>query len=320
MTSPLSPSFRTTTDDANNINITRLAVTVTPPSSPSSQSKAVAEFPYRDSDIENLSEEEIADACNAASKEIQFGIARIAQKTIVKFGGWVDLAEARNMEFVARNAPSIRVPRVIRTFQNNDKDGDSITYIVMEFIAGDPLSECWNDMSEARRENVCNQVIDAITSLRAFELQTVGPIGGKDHWDAPCVDLFSSHGTKAKSSIGDLERWYDFALNWCKRIKNARPEVPAFKDYFSSTLAMTHLDIAPRNIIAQEDDTICIIDWEYAGAYPAYFERIALEKARRKKEDKEFLDRVLERLPGYKEEIKHHLSVRMAMSTFVLPD
>ena len=55
-----------------------LSVTVTPPSSPSSQSKAVAEFPYRDSDIENLSEEEIVDACNAASKEIQFGIARIA--------------------------------------------------------------------------------------------------------------------------------------------------------------------------------------------------------------------------------------------------
>ena len=82
---------------------------------------------------------------------------------------------------------------------------------------------------------------------------------------------------------------------------------------------MTHLDIAPRNIIVQEDDTICIIDWEDAGAYPAHFERLMMERPALE-EDKEFLHRVLERIPEHKEKIKHQLSVRWAMSTFSLPD
>ena len=108
MTSPLPPSVSTTANDANNINITQFAVTVMPQSSPSSESKAVAEFSYRNSDIENLSKEEIlADACNTASREIWLGIARIAQKTIVKFRAVDLVAKARNMEFVARKAPSI---------------------------------------------------------------------------------------------------------------------------------------------------------------------------------------------------------------------
>jgi thiamine kinase-like enzyme len=33
-----------------------------------------------------------------------------------------------------------------------------------------------------------------------------------------------------------------------------------------------HLDIAPRNILWQEDGTLCIVDWASAGFYPRLFE------------------------------------------------
>jgi hypothetical protein len=55
---------------------------------------------------------------------------------------------------------------------------------------------------------------------------------------------------------------------------------------------------------------------EYAGAYPAHFERMMLENS--KKEDKEFINRILEQLPEEKEKIKHQLSVERSLGDVCL--
>jgi hypothetical protein len=206
-------------------------------------------FPCNDSDVPNLSEDDIFDVCKTAPKIANgFGrIAHISENTIVKFGGAykVDLPKARNMELVAEHAPSIRTPKMIRTFQRINETDRTIMYIVMEYIHGTLLSACWNDMSEDRRNNICNQVVEDITTLQALKLQTIGPIGGKKIRQVPHHGLFSSSGTTAKISIGDLERWYDAALDLCKQFRRVPQDVPVFKGSVGSTLAMTHLDIAP---------------------------------------------------------------------------
>ncbi|CAG7952470.1 unnamed protein product [Penicillium salamii] len=43
-------------------------------------------------------------------------------------------------------------------------------------------------------------------------------------------------------------------------------------DLQSCDLVLCHLDIAPRNIIWQEDGSLCLIDWASAGFYPRLFE------------------------------------------------
>ena len=37
-------------------------------------------------------------------------------------------------------------------------------------------------------------------------------------------------------------------------------------------LTLCHLDIAPRDIIWLDDDSMCLLDWECAGFYPRLFE------------------------------------------------
>ena len=37
-------------------------------------------------------------------------------------------------------------------------------------------------------------------------------------------------------------------------------------------LVFCHLDIAPRNLLRQEDGSLCLIDWASAGYYPRLFE------------------------------------------------
>ena len=37
-------------------------------------------------------------------------------------------------------------------------------------------------------------------------------------------------------------------------------------------IAFTHADFAPRNILVEDGRVTAILDWEYAGWYPAYWE------------------------------------------------
>lgn len=81
------------------------------------------------------------------------------------------------MQFVAANT-SIRVPRVIRCFDVPLDEDFNVTYIVMEYIRGTVLRDCWPDLSEPRRQKVCEQLVDAIAQLQTLQVERPGPIGG----------------------------------------------------------------------------------------------------------------------------------------------
>jgi len=90
----------------------------------------------------------------------------------------------------------------------------------------------------------------------------------------------------------------DVVAELTSRINRDSPPEPSFEGAFGQRMVMSHLDIAQRNIIIEEGDKVCLIDWEYGGAYPPWFERVALEWSTRS----DFERRVLERLPPYKEQ------------------
>jgi tRNA A-37 threonylcarbamoyl transferase component Bud32 len=265
--------------------------------------------PFDDTEVLRLSEAAIAKACKTAPPVYALGknwdhVVRLSNNILVKYGWHIELAEARNMQFVYENEPLVRVPKCFRSFQVEDKDSISvfstITYIVMEYIPGTVLSDCWNKMSENRRQNVCDKVVEAICKLQQLHVQRPGPIGG-GLCRAP-NELFSLAGAGPFSSIADIEKWYSHRLWLCKRMRRVQDDRPPFEGTFGDSMVMSHLDIAMRNIIIQADDAICLIDWGFAGAYPSHFERYVLE--RQQPCDREFLDRVLERLPEYKNEIE----------------
>jgi thiamine kinase-like enzyme len=53
---------------------------------------------------------------------------------------------------------------------------------------------------------------------------------------------------------------------------------PSRNDLFddSEPLVLTHQDLNLRNIILGEDGRLWIIDWEWAGYYPPWFEYVAM--------------------------------------------
>ncbi|KAF2755966.1 hypothetical protein EJ05DRAFT_487785 [Pseudovirgaria hyperparasitica] len=51
------------------------------------------------------------------------------------------------------------------------------------------------------------------------------------------------------------------------------------------SLVFCHLEIAPRNILALEDGTLCLVDWVSADFHPRLFERTVLKISVRSKDD-----------------------------------
>ena len=76
-----------------------------------------------------------------------------------------------------------------------------------------------------------------------------------------------------------------------QKFHQAPDTVPPFR---FEKLVLTHLDVAPRNLILNSDGRAWLIDWGNAGIYPDGFE-VASLKARRF-EAPEYIDMLLELL------------------------
>lgn len=73
---------------------------------------------------------------------------RLSETLIMKGGGSVMASEAEMLRLITSRT-AIRAPRVYRSFQVKDDTQyfGSFGYIVMDFIPGQPLDECWNGLS-----------------------------------------------------------------------------------------------------------------------------------------------------------------------------
>ncbi|CDF33393.1 unnamed protein product [Chondrus crispus] len=199
---------------------------------------------------------------------------------------------------------------LIRSFEVPVDEETKVTYIVMEYVRGEVLKDCWDDMSEARRERVCDQAASAIAELQSLHVDRPGPIGGgrsRGTW-------FTTLGAGPFHSVRELEDWFTHKLDVCKRYNRAYASIPPFMGKFGK-MVMSHMDVAPRNIILEGDNNICLIDWDFAGAYPVHFERAGLLNQVR---EADFCKRMLARMKPYEQEINDLESVTWAITSAYL--
>lgn len=74
--------------------------------------------------------------------------------------------------------------------------------------------------------------------------------------------LFSDAEDLRFESTNTLQAWFNSRLH-------AHQSQLSLRNF---ELVLCHLDIAPRNIIWQDDGSVCLLDWASAGFYPRIFE------------------------------------------------
>lgn len=280
-------------------------------------------YPLDGHDISKVSDETLTELFSAAPVLHSYQgtrIVRLSQKLILKGGVNARPCEASILELIARageenGLQSIPVPKVHRVL-NIETEGVFFgcrCLMVMDFVEGRTVEECWDELSQTERVDVVSQVASMIITLHSIPLsqeqeQQPGPVGCKT-----CVARgywFPDAGAGPFGSKDKLEAWFNRRLEITQHFKQAPKDAPPF--HFDR-LVLTHLDIAPRNLILGPDGKVWLIDWADSGIYPEGFEFAALHS--RRSAAPEFTDMLFEMIPRYEKVAKQLRQIMYALTT-----
>ncbi|KAG9231243.1 kinase-like domain-containing protein [Amylocarpus encephaloides] len=161
------------------------------------------------------------------------------------------------------HALGIRVPFTRRIIKN-----DSSACCIMDLIEGVTLEEAWSKLSWFTTIRLAFQLRGFIRSLVSGEC--------KSFW---IDDRFRIPDRSAPSTITSFFGFWINFVSIRKAKKNASfPPLPstAWIPSTAETLVLTHHDLAPRNILLDRRNQNWLVDWDFVGFYPEYFEYAAI--------------------------------------------
>ncbi|CRG91092.1 hypothetical protein PISL3812_08140 [Talaromyces islandicus] len=198
----------------------------------------------------------------------------ISKHKIVKTGFRVHLTEGATLKYLAENT-TIPVPRVYCSFLHRNR-----AYIVMERVQGQELPTILKTISKESLEGVFSQLRKIFRELRALP-----PPPGTGVESCIGGSLYDSRIPRGNPRFGPFKTIQDFHF-WLRQ--DLKPEDlqdrEKDQDWYDLQDMMdrqdeswpppvfTHGDLNPFNIIVCEGNVAGIIDWEFSGWYPHYWE------------------------------------------------
>ncbi|KAE8151999.1 kinase-like protein [Aspergillus avenaceus] len=180
-------------------------------------------------------------------------IAKISPEVVVKFGSHVTVSEAKSMMFVEQNTETVPVPKIFAFYSYGPIDRDiedygSLfdTYIFMSFVEG--------YFCELRQINPSHYIgsvdLGPVTDpiLEGYGIK--GPFDSEDDFNNAIIDAYQSKAPKC-----------------C--IKNVLAGMLSQRRHYA---VFTHGDLRLQNIIVNNGNVTGILDWEFSGWYPEYWE------------------------------------------------
>ncbi|ETI20556.1 hypothetical protein G647_08593 [Cladophialophora carrionii CBS 160.54] len=181
----------------------------------------------------------------------------------------------------------IPIPKEVRSLS---QPTDPIYFTLESRVLGDSLRDTWAEASPEEKASYSRQLAEILRKLRRFTAPRPHKVDGSQLDDfiiATC--LTSGPGTCFKIPY-NVDEWLD-GIGADLRMGLARDydtadqafieqEFQELKDGFPtcSPFVLTHADLNLTNIIVKDGKIQGIIDWERAGYYPWWMERLAMER------------------------------------------
>lgn len=186
--------------------------------------------------------------------------------------------EALAMRFV-RAHTTIPVPAVISS------DWDRIT---MEYVEGQTLRQAWPVLTPAQRTGILDQLRGYLAQLQALVYDGSSDSGssgsGSSETPSPPIGRLDGTGVVLPSimpraggpfaTTADLHAWLVQPPKRLTAESMYWHQVTAHLGATAYPVVFTHGDIAARNILVRDGRIVALLDWEYAGWFPAYWEYV----------------------------------------------
>ncbi|KAJ7507232.1 kinase-like protein [Mycena galericulata] len=202
---------------------------------------------------------------SATSKSRLFDIG---DNIVVKYGPRVRPEEANATQFVA-DSTSIRVPKIHAVVHD---DADNMTYIVQEKLLGSSLLSHLPSLDTDARAVITEELKHILLELST--LDTRGPMGLFERpslYDTGRFSRFIEY--YERPNITTTKEFVDWLPGLLEAFPHGHAKATdnlASFDYTRPQIS-SHGDFVPQNILVQDGHVSGIIDWEYAGWYPYFW-------------------------------------------------
>lgn len=173
----------------------------------------------------------------------------------------------------------VRVPCIKRTIMFH---GD--TFCIMERIEGTTLEEAWTKLSWFTTIKLGVHLRRFVRLLRSVTSSTAGSLASGECRSFYLEDRFSLPARSSPEVITSFIKFWAGFVSIRHAIKAAAQRAAqgsirpmGFIPPTANTLVFTHHDLAPRNIILDPSGQLWLLDWDYAGWYPGYFEYASMQ-------------------------------------------
>lgn len=188
---------------------------------------------------------------------------------VIKFGEPVDIQEAQTLCFIKNSGLGIPVPEVYWSGMV-----ENMGVIEMEMIAGDTLQSLWGGLSTDEKRSYAQQLGEMVNRLRSLEGSYIGSLAQR-----PAVDA-----RRDRNYGGPFDGEAAFNNFLLSNTISSTPKIyrKMLEDLLSTTthkILFTHGDLSPTNIIVKGGRIVGVVDWEYAGWYPEYWEFVQFFRA-----------------------------------------
>ena len=143
----------------------------------------------------------------------------------------------------------------------------------MDFIEGDSLEEAWQSMDSEQKHSIAEQLGQIITTMRKVPSNGC-KIGSFDGTARDCRQFSDYFGGPFEDVCDFNEFTLDFLRGTPLAIRKTLVEAFERSSQSRTRVVLSHGDLVPRNIIVKEGRVQALLDWEYAGWYPEYWEYV----------------------------------------------
>ncbi|RWA05038.1 hypothetical protein EKO27_g10067 [Xylaria grammica] len=176
------------------------------------------------------------------------------------FGATDHPNEATALRFVKANT-TIPVPEVF------DSDWDRIT---LEYIEGQTLQQAWPVLTADQRSDILDQLRGYIAQLRALKGTQIGRLNGQGV-------VVPSIMMRSGGPFNTVTELHDWLVHPPKRLQSQSTywhQITTQLGAEERAVVFTHGDIAARNILVRDGRVVALLDWEFAGWCPEYWDYV----------------------------------------------
>ncbi|KAI1343935.1 kinase-like domain-containing protein [Xylariaceae sp. FL0016] len=174
---------------------------------------------------------------------------------------------------LVRKYTSVPIPTLYAMFQNPSTGAN---FIIMENVPGTPLNTCYAALDDVQKASIGSQLRQSLGELRSIPAPGFYGLPGRRPYLPGQSWIFKDQAGPFHSADEFLDTY--FRAQFSSASDSSQADIKELQSQFRALSqshnapVFTHADLQAQNIILRDNGSICVIDWESAGFYPAYFE------------------------------------------------